>query len=509
MDEANVIAGRHYARQLSASTLSLGELLEALKKPVSRFKKPMRLRDRLLFAMLSIPIGRSLLGSLRVPLTSQTPIEWQPILNFLCHKKALAVPGIGFARFRYDKPKALSVSIVGKARENSAETAHVAKGHATGKDLDEVISRAIGEFLERYAGINFQQSTFISASIGELKKKHQRFLNPRDLPQFSSKQKSRFTSMRYTEDTKFKWMRNTDLVSGETALIPAQRIHYNLIDTYRESFLLPCTTNGLAGHFTRPEAIISGLKELIQRDAFLIYWLNTMTPRKIAVEECDDEELQEILAYVARYNTELHFLDLKTDMSVSTVLCVAVSYETDRPIISIGAGNGSSAVDAIKKSYYETLYGLSHGDEQLPVIDFSDGQYEPFTHAEIGQNERILLWRGIEWLERCAFLLRGESISFVEFAQRFTKYTSPEAELEALTKEFRERGRGYEIYVYEFNNKLLTELEYRVVQVTVPELIPMYLHEHHAPLDAKRLHSIPEFLGYRETKLNVYPHPFP
>lgn len=496
--------GTPYRQNLpSPSTVALVDLVRALGAPASRFRKPWTIRDRALLWFSEAAIRNGALRDLEVPVTSSVPLHWQPILNFLYRHGALERPGFDLPVFRNDMPKALSVTF--RSKDGGAKQV---VSHASGYDLDETISKALGEFLERYSAGLIERSDCTYGSIVELERRNVRFVDPRTLCQFSREQHARFERFRYDENTPLHWLSAVELRSGTPHLMPAQVVRYPFRALVPDEPLLnPPTSNGTAGHFSCEEAILSGLKELIQRDAFLIYWLNSLTPNRIEVESVDDPHFQELLAYARSCGSDLHFLDLRTDLAVATVVCVAIAHKKDGPIVTVGAGNGATPLEALERSYFEAIPALSLDARPLPV-DPASSTYEPFSNPGIGKLERITLWRGQAWLERLGFLLNGPKEPFGAFAAQFSPHTSPSEELRVLTNIFAQRGPGYEIYVHEISNPLIRELGYHVVQVRVPKLVPMYLSEHQAPLDAERLFSVPNSLGM-PAKRNVYPHPFP
>ncbi len=405
-------------------------------------------------------------------------------------------------------PKALSITIKGRTNDQSAHDRVI--GHASGRDFDETISKALGEFLERYSATVFDPDDCTRASISELERRRFPFFDPRRQCEFSAGQVSRFEQFRYDDDTPLYWTRCTELLSGRSHLIPAQLAQYPFRSRVSadEPILSPLTSNGMAGHFSHEEATLAGLKELIQRDAFLIYWLNSLTPQRIDVAGIPDPKFQQLLAYARAYRTELHFLDLRTDIPVPTAVCVAVARTKDGPIITVGAGNGSTAVEALERAYFEAIPALSLSAAPM-AVDPSAKDYVPFSNREIGKLERITLWRGEQWLRRMGFWLDAPIEPFEAFADQFRSFSSPAAELDALKEYFRQRGEGYGIYVHTMHNPIIRALGYHVVQVRVPKLVPMYLKEHQAPLGAERLASVPEALGLGSCVQNIYPHPFP
>lgn len=455
-----------------------------------------------------LTLARGVLGGIEIPITSSVPLHWQPLFNFLYREGVIERPDFDLTTFRTDMPKALSIAIRGVAGAGGGRE-RVILGHAAGNDAEETISKALGEFLERYSATLVDPAPCRRASIADLERDGSRFLDPRTLCRFSAEQLDRVERFRYDDETPLHWTDGTELLSGTPHLMPAQLAQYPFRWTVPdEPILNPPTSNGMAGHFSRDAAILAGLKELIQRDAFLIYWLNTLTPHRIEVAGIQDARFQKLVAYARAHKTELYFLDLRTDLPVPTAVCIAVAHTKDGPIATVGAGNGKTALEALERSYFEAVPALSLSAVP-PAIDPASPDYVPFSEAGIGKIERITLWRGEAWLKRLAFWLDAPWEPFEMFAGGFQQHRSTRAELESLMDVFSRLGPGYEIYVHTMRNPIIDRLGYHVVQVRVPKLVPMYLSEHQAPLDADRLASVPRALGLVPGERNLFPHPFP
>ncbi|UYN96094.1 MAG: YcaO-like family protein [Enhydrobacter sp.] len=487
------------------STVTLREATDSLAGPASRFRKPWRWRERARLMLSQAGVRWGVLENVELPVASPVPLHWQPIFSFLYREGVIERPGFDSPAFRNDMPKTLSVAVRGVA----GGTGERVTGHASGRDADETISKALGEFLERYSAAIVDRGACTRASIAELERRGTRFLDPRTLCRFSADQVARFEGFRYSAATPFHWVTGTELLSGQPHFIPAQLAQYPFrAAAPDEPILNPHTSNGMAGHFSREEAILAGLKELVQRDAFLIYWLNALTPRRIDVADVPEAEFQRLVAYARAHRTELHFLDLRTDLPVPTAVCIAVARRKDGPIVTVGAGNGATALQALERAYFEAIPALSLSAVPQPV-DPAAETYMPFADPKIGKLERITLWRGEEWLARLGFWLDGPLEPFAAFAEQFARHRSPSAELHALTEAFRRLGPGYGIYVHTMENPIIEALGYHAVQVRVPKLVPMYLNEHQAPLEAERLSSVPAALGLTPGGRTVFPHPFP
>lgn len=506
MFERDVGTTRYWTISAGSSPVTLSGLIDSVTRPVSAFRKPWSWHERAIFSLSQMAIRGRLLRDIEVPVTSSVPLHWQPLFNFLYREGVVDHPGFDVPAFRTDMLKATSVTIKGAG---AAGQHGRVLGHAAGHDPDETISKALGEFLERYSATLIKPENCKRASIAELERRRTTFLDPRTLCAFSTEQIDRFERFRYDAETQLYWSGCTELLSNTRHLIPAQLAQYpfrTLVPD--EPVLNPLTSNGMAGHFSRTTAILAGLKELIQRDAFLIYWLNMLTPSRINVTSVADMRFQKLLDYARAYRTELHFLDLRTDLPVPTTVCIAVARTQDGPVITVGAGNGATALEALERAYFEAIPALSLAASP-PRVDPSAPGYVPFASPEIGKLERITLWRGENWLRRLAFWLDGPVEPFDAFARQFGSFGSPQAELSFLMDTLRCCGPGYGLYVSTMRNPIIDGLGYHVVQVRVPKLVPMYLNEHQAPLGAERLASVPAALGLASKGLNGLPHPFP
>lgn len=136
--------------------------------------------------------------------------------------------------------------------------------------------------------------------------------------------------------------------------------------------------------------------------------------------------------------------------------------------------------------------------------------YRAFSHFGIGRMERLFSWRGPEMMDRFRFFISGEKESVGTFMRNASTYDSVASQLAHIRALCAKRGPGYEIYLYEIHNAVLDQLGYHVVRTIVPQLIPLYLGEFAATLNARRLKEVPEKIGYKAAKeFNPWPHPFP
>ncbi len=484
--------------------------VEEISKPCGRFRSPLTLEESVRLFTTKQFGNTDMLASATYVIAPGTPLNWQVILRYLHREHVIHEPRFTHRPFRNDLPKAFGFELAAVWDRKLTDGLEVnATGYASSMSVDRSMAKVIGEILERYVLTLYKCSTLIRASQREIQRARARALPIEALSAFLPSQQARNRRFARDIDTPFHWVRG-EMLDGRKTLIPAQLIfwNYDLKKDAEEGILGESSTSGAAGHFTREEAVLAGLLEGIERDGFLIYWLNHLSPRRIDVAQIYDKEVCDFLAIIKRYGLDIYFLDTTSDVNIPSVTCVIVDGRTDVPIITLGGAAGFDLTSTILRSGYEALN----------IFQFSEGHpgfvlpedYEPFTDARIGHQERVATWRGRHMLERLQFFLSGTPISPSDFLRSTERILSVNERLDHVVRSLDKLGAGYEIYLYEASHDVLRALGYHVVRVVVPALIPLYLRETRATLHAPRLKSVPPKLGYRAADTpNPWPHPFP
>ena len=486
-------------------------------KSAGRFKPPRSDADRLLakvrLKMLEITESDDLY-SFENP-NYPVPAEWREIFNYLYEEGITAFPYVQFESFFHDEPKIYSL------RLPSAPVSGLTDGHkpkvssysrGVSDDFEEALSKVVGELLERYPLTIYRRKDFIRGSHRALKEKKKNLLDIFGLAGFAGWQKELFPNLRFDEDTTFSWVKGEELLSGKPALIPSQLVfwNYNFDQEQREPFLRQPITNGAAGHFTREEAILAGIYENVQRDAFLTHWLNNIAPPRIDPKTVRDERLKRMIADFDRYGFEVIFLNTTFDLKVPSCVCVFIDKSGKGPKVGVGGGCGPDLEKALIRSITEAT-GVYHWlrTRNKPFVLPSD--YKPFTQKGIGQEARLTFWGNQESFRMLESFLSGPLRSLAEAAGTYPpSFNNPSEELEYVKEVLRREGSGYEIYVYEAKHPALDSLGYHSVRTVIPALVPLYLEETNAILGAARLKDAPRKMGYKPAeKPNPWPHPFP
>lgn len=414
--------------------------------------------------------------------------------------------------FRYnDAPSFYGARVEQKNIKESTDGIPVQRsmGNAFGKNPADVFSKAIGEFLERYSLAIYRKENFIKISADYLKRKKIDYIPLEDLNIFSEEQKKRNPAFNWTNKDEFYFCRVFRYSTNKEYLIPAQLVFWNYQEK-NEPILRESNTNGNAGMFTKTGAILSGLYESIERDSFLIFWLNRISPLRIAVDTIPDKNFQEILQQSRRYGFLMHVFNTTLESGVPSFIAVIEDTTNHEPCYAFGGGAGKNPLEALNRAVEEAwaIYYKLRREEKTYILP---SEYIPFDDSTIGREERLRLWATRAMKKELEFFLRGEERKFseIEFGMP-SQFAREEDELSYLVKRIEDLGPGYEVYYYNSKFPILSKLNYFSTKVIVPKLTPLYLQEIKAPLGSWRWQNMPDSpLFSWGHGPNLLPHPFP
>lgn len=209
---------------------------------------------------------------------------------------------------------------------------------AAGKGLteSEAIGGAIGEAVERYCASHVDRqrlyrTTLRDAPVGAVL--------PQDCTLYSDAQYRRpgFPHMRPTPELEIDWMRAIELPEGRETWVPAVAVYMHGNNVMPGDALFTPTSSGLAAGASVNEAVRSGLCELIERDAFLVMWMNRLAVPELMLDGSDGA-LVGIVEHYACFGVELRMFDLTTDVGVPVVMALALAGDAVGPAAVVGLG---------------------------------------------------------------------------------------------------------------------------------------------------------------------------
>ncbi|MFH1990608.1 MAG: YcaO-like family protein [Patescibacteria group bacterium] len=385
-------------------------------------------------------------------------------------------------------------------------TSSSGKAYGSGIDFfseEKALWKSLGEATERYLWFN-SDWFFQNRKTCSYKKLRGCVLNIFSLAGFSEEQKNKYPILQFDENTVFDWVQSYSLIQKKSDFCPIQLVSAYYFKQKTEPMLRWCITTGLATGQSLEQAIVKGILEVIERDAFMISYLNKLSPPIIDLEHLSnqDEEIAKIIKNFKRYNLEIYVLQLPTDFSVYINLAIIIDRSGLGPALSVGASASFDFKTAFLASLSESLV-VRHG--------LKNRFNKEIDLKKIGREERLIYWSKIENLPKMGFFLKGESIK-INSSQSFYKVENNKnyykEKLKILSEELKKKN--YEACYVELTTKEIKKIGLRCVQAIIPELQPMHLDESIPYFGGKRLKEIPLKFGYQPAEiLNQEPHPFP
>ena len=94
-------------------------------------------------------------------------------------------------------------------------------------------------------------------------------------------------------------------------------------------------SNGCAAGNTLEEAIVQGFLELVERDAYAIWWYNRLRRPEVDLGQFDDSYVRDLQTQLAETGRRLWVLDVTSDLGVPTYVAITHGCKMGRKISSL------------------------------------------------------------------------------------------------------------------------------------------------------------------------------
>lgn len=344
-------------------------------------------------------------------------------------------------------------------------------------------------------------------------------LDPRECGLYEPSYYESFPSYQpFTPERNIRWVWGYSLTEQRPILVPKQLVYYMDYMLEEPMFVQDCS-NGCAAASCLEEAIFFGLLELIERDSFLISWFAKLGLPRIDPWSCRSAEILQVLDRIDLLGCDIHLLDMRLDLKVPSVMCLARRRDDGLGSLVLAAGASLNPEDAIRGALCEVA-------SYLPSAGRRVASAEPLLR-EIMKDFRQLtaiyhhpLFFGLpEMAAQTEFLLANPQIKTVE--ETYNKWNAERP----LNLDLREdvqycieqlKAIGLEqVIVVDQTSPEQERLGLKTACVIVPGLLPIdFGYERQRINSLPRLYTVPRTAGFRQTDLtpaeiNPLPHPFP
>ncbi len=359
--------------------------------------------------------------------------------------------------------------------------------------------RAVGEVLERYAASFPGRHLLTTATWRDLGGPH-----PEEYALFSPEQwASGLPYSRFEEDTPIEWVPADDLTSGRTVWVPAQRVFLVRPRSSWRAEIGPATSTGLACATSRTGAVLAGVLEAVERDAFAITWWRKLPAAPIGPSA--GGSLSAVIASRFR-RCGLDFVTrlLPTDLGIPTVLALALDRSAPDSVAAVGAAARLDPAAAYIKALLEAVQTRTWLRQMGGGVGFDPG---PGFDGVRQYRHHVQLFGKPQSLPHLDFLLDSKADALC--LDRLPDVSGkPEADLAYCVE--RLRLAGLRLLVVDLTPPELEACGFNVVKVVVPGLVDVAPSHRHRFVGGLRLREVPARIGVGAADgLNDYPHPFP
>jgi ribosomal protein S12 methylthiotransferase accessory factor len=372
------------------------------------------------------------------------------------------------------------------------------------------VAKALGEAVERYCSAIFRYDDLLLAPYSALEGR----ATPPDAfalyraEQFASEG---FQWQPFTPESKVHWAKGVSLVTGEETLLPAAMVYvpYHYVLSREDTPICQPISTGLALGCSFEEAALSGLCEVVERDAFTLTWHARISHPRINPASLP-ESGRDILRRYADVGLEVRLMDITTDVRFPTVMTIALSDSTTSPAVAVAAATDPSAETAMLKSLEELAHTRKFAKQLM--------EYTPPIPVDVERGFPQVL----DQRHHLRFYCPQEAKKYIEFAWASPEVRDFDTVVDASTGDARRelnalvqglRQAGLDPIACDLTTPDIAGLGLRVVRAVVPGMHPLFMGHRNRALGGRRLYEVPQKLGHRGLQRgeadNPYPHPFP
>jgi len=312
------------------------------------------------------------------------------------------------------------------------------------------------------------------------------------------------------------WVWGYSLTGKRPVLVPLHHAYYST-GMRRESFVFE-SSNGCASGASLAEAILFGLLELVERDAFLLGWYGGAGLAKIDIARSENAVLRSMLDRARLLGYDVHAFDNRVDIDIPVVTSLAVRRDKGNGALAFAAGASLDPDEALMAavsevlSYIPSLPGLvERRGRQLRAMaaDFAKVAELP-DHAELFALPEMAV-HARRYLEPTA--VRSAAELYASWQARRPRTTDLLDDLRYCQSQV-ERA-GLEVIVVDQTCAEQRMAGLHTACVIVPGLLPLdFGWSRQRAVRMPRLLSAYRRAGWRDADLtnadlHLVPHPFP
>ncbi|MFI5728075.1 TOMM precursor leader peptide-binding protein [Streptomyces cyaneofuscatus] len=371
------------------------------------------------------------------------------------------------------------------------------------------------EGLERYAGTHRRRGT--SPVVDSYRNLAGQALNPADCGFYAPETYASDPLVSpFDPDRAIPWVWGHSLRDDRPVLVPARLAHYSAgVDS--DNFVFECS-NGCATGGSLEEAILFGLLELVERDAFLLAWYGRARLTAIDLTTATTPAVRSMLDRAALHGYDVHAFDTRMDLAVPVVTALAVRRDGGHGTLSFSAAAGFDPADTVEAALSEVLTYIPHLPYQVAErrteLEAMERDFNKVLHLK----DHAQLYGLPSMVRHAAEYLEPEAVLPLEEVFADWQPLRPRTgdlmdDLRCLRDQL--TGAGYDVIAVDQTTPEQHRMGLHTVSTTVPGLLPLdFGWTRQRALHMPRLRTALRAAGRRaddlpEAEIKAVPHPFP
>ncbi|MBV8320850.1 MAG: YcaO-like family protein, partial [Hyphomicrobiales bacterium] len=127
------------------------------------------------------------------------------------------------------------------------------------------------------------------------------------------------------------------------------------------AYYVHADSNGCAAGNTLEEAIVQGFLELVERDAYAIWWYNRLQRAEVDLGQFDEAYIRDLKIQLAETGRRLWMLDVTSDLGIPSFVTITHWMENSQEFVEFGSGSHFDARIAALRAMTELNQFLSIG----------------------------------------------------------------------------------------------------------------------------------------------------
>jgi ribosomal protein S12 methylthiotransferase accessory factor len=392
----------------------------------------------------------------------------------------------------YDEPKAYhygaKINIPKGFTDGYKQTSDVTAGGVSFFSKNSALLKCLVETIERFSFYTYKNHQLEFASFSQLQKKNR---NPIDLKPYGIEASF--------HDLKIGWVMGRNLIENKDCFIPAQLVYVNYKNTKNEKHLSPIITTGGAAANTLTESLISGIYELIERDAYMTMYLTSSMPQLINTKTIKNQKIKDIISSYERYCLLPYVFEITNDLEVPVIMTIVIDSTGLGPRITVGLKSNFDKDIAIIGSLNEAYATRTWLREEIMEGNLDKNKVAP-------SDIRTFIQRAAFWFDKNNINKINNLICQKKIAYKTSKKVDKKNEYLKLLSIFKKNK--YDLIYADVTRGIFEDLDISVVKVISPQLQPLYIDEKYRFYKLQRLKMAAEYFGNKNYTLNNIPHPF-